>query len=316
MKISVVIATCQRPLLLRRCLTALLMQDFEDYEIIVVSDGTDPASRAVVKGFSSPLLKYAALPAKKGPAAARNIGWRQAAGTLIAFTDDDTIPDTHWLSRLWQHYHGELEAAFTGRLLVPLHGLPTDYELNTAQLEKADFITANCACTKQALERVGGFDERFTTAWREDSDLEFKLLQAGIPIYTVKTAVVAHPVRKAPWGVSLQEQRKSMYNALLFKKFPRLYRQKIQARPAVHYYAIIGCCLLFLLSLPARVGWLTALSLAAWCWLTLSFTVRRLKNTRKTPSHILEMTVTSLLIPFLSVYWTLYGAGKYRVLFF
>ena len=68
-------------------------------------------------------------------------------------------------------------------------------------------------------------------AWREDSDLEFRLLQQGIPIWRLQNALVIHPVRKASWGVSLKEQKKGMFNALLYKKYPGLYRKKIQPRP-------------------------------------------------------------------------------------
>src|SRR5690606_228568 len=105
---------------------------------------------------------------------------------------------------------------------------------------KADFVTANCACTRAALERVHGFDEAFTMAWREDSDLEFRFINQRVPIRFVQQAVVTHPVRKASWGVSLKEQKKSMFNALLYKKYPSLYREKIMKRPLWNYYAMAG----------------------------------------------------------------------------
>lgn len=317
MKISVVIATYKRPALLKRCLEALLAQDLSPsaYEIIVVGDGFDISTQQVILDLYAANIHYFALPEKKGPAAARNLGWQQAAGELIAFTDDDTIPDRGWLSAFRQAYHGELMAAYTGRLVVPVPEWPTDYELNTARLETAAFITANCACAAAALALTGGFDERFATAWREDSDLEFKLLQAGIPIRLVQNAVVVHPVRPAPWGISLREQRKSMYNALLFKKFPRLYRARIQPSPVWSYYIIIGCALLCIGALLTGRLWLASAALMAWFLLTLAFTFRRLAHTVRNRDHVTEMFVTSLFIPFLSVYWTLYGAWKYRVFF-
>ena len=53
-----------------------------------------------------------------------------------------------------------------------------------------------------------------------------------------------------------------------------------------------------------------------WLGLTLHFASRRLRETRHTPGHILEMVYTSILIPPLSIFWRLYGAFHYRVLFF
>src|SRR5207248_10767874 len=56
-------------------------------------------------------------------------------------------------------------------------------------------------------------------------------------------AEVIHPLRPARWGVSLSQQRKSMFNALLYKKHPVLYRQELQAAPPWHYYGIAGALL-------------------------------------------------------------------------
>ena len=256
MKISVVIPTFRRPQLLQNCLASLMKQNFPktDFEVIVVSDGPDEMTRNIVSGFSfmNDHFIYMQMPQKKGPAAARNFGWRRANGVLIAFTDDDTLPDTDWLQNLWKAYKGEKEIAFTGKIKVPLSHSPTDYEKNTAGLETAAFVTANCCCSKAALQRVEGFDERFSMAWREDSDLEFKLLRHKVPIVRVADALVVHPVRQAPWGISLKEQKKGMFNALLFKKHPGLYREKIQPGPPWNYYVMVGSFLLLLIGIVTK----------------------------------------------------------------
>ena len=320
MKISVVIPTFQRPHLLRRCLSALTEQSFDqkNFEIIVVSDGPDEMTKAVVADFLSTDRRFIFLqmPIKKGPAAARNFGWTNANGILIAFTDDDTIPDKDWLQNFWLAYKGEKEIAYTGSIKVPLSATPTDYEKNTAGLETADFVTANCCCTKAALEKTGGFDERFSMAWREDSDLEFKLLLHQIPIVQVRDALVVHPVRQAPWGVSIKEQKKGMFNALLYKKYPELFRQKIQPSPPWNYYVMVAAIIVFVTAIITTALWLALLAFIVWLALFVSFLGRRLKHTSKVTAHVAEMIVTSLCIPFVSVYWQLYGAWRYKVLFF
>jgi GT2 family glycosyltransferase len=318
-KISVVIPTYQRPGLLLRCLQALKRQTFagESFEVIIVSDGPDIITKnlSVQLSFLMPLVIFLHTPEKKGPAAARNFGWRRANGTLIAFTDDDTIPDVDWLNNIWQSYKGEREIAYTGRIKVPLSGIPTDYEMNTAGLETAEFVTANCCCTKAALEKTGGFDERFSMAWREDSDLEFQLMLHQIPIVHLENALVVHPVRQAPWGVSIKEQKKGMFNALLYKKYPELYRKKIQLAPLWNYYLIVLSGLVFIATVFTAYKGIALISVLFWFLLTASFIQKRLKGTSKMPMHIVEMIVTSICIPFISVYWQLYGAWKYRVLF-
>jgi glycosyltransferase involved in cell wall biosynthesis len=320
MKISVIIPTYKRPELLLRCVKALVQQDFakEDYEIIVVSDGFDDQSEEILMPFfnrPSPSLHFFPLPKKAGPAAARNMGWQFAESELVAFTDDDCIPDERWLSSLWNAWQ-KLEqkyVAFSGRTVVPLPSAsPTDYERNIAQLEKAEFITANCACTKAALEKVGGLDEQFTMAWREDSDLQFKFIAASIPVLKIKDAIVTHPVRKAPWGVSIREEKKGMFNALLYKKYPHLYRTKIQSHPPWHYYLIAFFLLLFIIAVLQKSLWLSVGSAACWFSLTTWFAMKRLAYTSHSIQHILEMFFTSAVIPVLSLYYRLYGAWKYK----
>jgi hypothetical protein len=73
-------------------------------------------------------------------------------------------------------------ATVSGHVLVPLGEHPTDYERNAALLPGAGFVTANCFCRGDALDRVGAFDERYEAAWREDSDLRFALDETGLPI--------------------------------------------------------------------------------------------------------------------------------------
>jgi glycosyltransferase involved in cell wall biosynthesis len=319
MKISVVIPTYQRPHLLANCLNALSEQIFDkaDFEVIIVSDGPDEQTQQAVDAYAITGIKvrYLCLPEKKGPAAARNYGWLNAKGAIIAFTDDDCIPDKNWLKEIATHLQPDKLQAITGKVLVPRSKRPTDYEQNTAGLETADFITANCACTKLTLLKTGGFDEQFSMAWREDSDLEFKLLSERIPIKHIESAVVTHPVRKASWGISIKEQKKTLYNALLYKKYPRLYRQKIQPAPPVLYYAIILAFLILLSGIIVNSSTVTAFGLAIWAGLNIHFIIKRLYGKSLSPKHIAEMIATSLVIPFVSVYWQWYGAVKYKVLF-
>ena len=320
-RISVIIPTYRRPTLLARCIESLTGQLFDKnaYEIIVVSDGPDKETARIVqkwKTHSYPRILYYTLPVKKGPAAARNMGWRKANGRLIAFTDDDCIPSRDWLQSIWEEYRGEEDMAFAGEIIVPLPKRPTDYEWNISLLENASFATANCACTKKALTKVHGFDENFTLAWREDSDLEFKLLLHDIPIHHLQHAIVIHPARQTRWGACITDQKKSMFNALLYKKYPELYRQKIQARPPWHYYIMIILFLLIIAGLISHSLPLTEIALISWIFLVIRFARKRLSATSRAFKHILEITFTSMIIPFISVYWRVYGACRYKVLFF
>lgn len=344
--VSIIIPTYKRPALLMKCLHSLLSQNFpkDEYEIIVVTDGPDEQTNAVVlqcdrharltetgiceeaslassgqvashQPFSSRLFCYS-LSEKKGPAAARNTGWKIARGKFILFTDDDCIPALDWVQNYYNAFtfYPETLIAFTGKIIVPTSRKPTDFEINTAHLETADFVTANCACTKAALEMVNGFDEAFTMAWREDSDLEFKFVRQGIPIIKIEEAEVIHPVRKAPWGVSLKEQKKSMFDALLFKKHPELYKERIRSSVMWNYLFMILLLTGFFIALIDHSGLIAMFCLSCWIIFQISFITKRLSNASHSFRHITEMIATSILIPFFSVFWNLYGSYKFKVL--
>jgi GT2 family glycosyltransferase len=317
---SVVVPTYRRPEFLDRCLAALVAQDFDtrSYEIIVADNAASRDTRMQVerwiKRAARPHIRYLAAGQKPGPAAARNAGWRAAQGAIIAFTDDDCVPDRGWLKAGMSAFHDGLAAA-SGRIVMPLPPSPTDYERNEASLQHVEFVTANCFCRREVLEKVGGFDERFATAWREDSDLHFTLLEKGFQVAHAADALVVHPVRPAPWGISLLQQRKSLFNALLYKKHPGFYRERIQTSPPWHYYATVAALLAGLgLGLANRpVPSVAAFGL--WVLLTGRFCLLRLRDTSHSPRHVAEMIVTSALIPPISVFWRLRGAVRFRVRF-
>jgi GT2 family glycosyltransferase len=324
--ISVVIPTYRRPDLLERCLFALNAQDLDPslFEIRVVDDASSSETLLQVERLSKQFrvpLTYLANPIRSGPAAARNRGWRSAQGKIIAFTDDDTIPDVSWLRQGLAEMSRPGVIAVAGKVVVPLPENPTDYELDAAGLATAEFVTANCFCTKEALEKVGGFDERFTQAWREDSDLHFSLLgfihrsEGTLKMVRNSKAIVVHPIRPGKWGVSLSQQKKSMFNALLYNKHPRLFREKIQAQPPWRNYLAAVCVVVSVIAAVLQNSPIFCVATVGWLLISIHFCLHRLQSSSKRLSHVFEMFFTSSLIPLLSVYWRIRGAFKFKVLF-
>jgi cellulose synthase/poly-beta-1,6-N-acetylglucosamine synthase-like glycosyltransferase len=357
-EVSVVVPTYKRPDLLKRCLQALLSQDFDPsaYEVIVVDDAAEEETRRVVESLAQQAETYAVLPGpdfpqpahsrasldmphtqvkihsswvglsglprlmyipvlkRCGPAAARNCGWRATAGEIIAFTDDDCIPAQDWLRTGVRAFDGGADGV-SGRVIVPLPPDPTDYERDAAGLSRSLFVTANCFYRREVLSLAGGFDEDFSLPWREDSDLYFRLLRLGCKLIEAPDAVVIHPVRPVRWGISLKQQRKSMFNALLYKKHPKLYRRMLQANPPWGYYFTLAALFVTLFALISQNPTLFWIGFGVWTTLTLRFCVQRLVQASRSLSHLIEMLITSALIPPLSVYWRLRGAIKFRVFF-
>lgn len=330
-RVSVVVPTCGRPELLLRGLQALVSQTLApaDYEIVVVDDGHAAATSGLLEAIAErlhrgegPALRTLRTPRpRSGPAAARNAGWRAARADLVAFTDDDTVPAADWLARglAAMDAAGPATLALAGRVVVPLPpGAPTDHARMTQGLERTAFVTANAFVRRAALVQVGGFDERFTRAWREDSDLQFRLQDAGggdAAVGRCEDAVVAHPVRPERWGVSLRTQRHAFFEALLAKKHPRRYRTQGALPVPWRFHAIVGLALAAAgLALAGVTGSAVVAGGLAAAGI-LEFAVRRLAGTAHDAAHVGEMLATSALIPFLSVYWRLRGAWHWKTWF-
>jgi GT2 family glycosyltransferase len=323
LRVSVVLPTRQRPQLLERCLTELVTQTLapERYEIVICDDGANDATRSLVERFAQAHrargldVHYLPIRDTHGPAAARNAGWRHARAPVIAFTDDDTIPEPHWLEAGLAAMTPEAAAA-SGAIVVPVPAHPTDYEADASGLERAEFATANAFVRRVALATVGGFDERFTAAWREDSDLQFALLRAGGDIVRAPDAIVVHPVRPARWGVSLAQQRNSRFEALLYSKYRRLYKRHIARKPPLNYYAIALAAIATVLGAAGEMPPIAMAGGCVWFALTVRFFARRMRGRSRDWKHVAEMAITSILIPFLSIYWRIRGAISYRTWFF
>lgn len=319
--VSVVVPTCGRPELLNRCLDALTRQTIDPvrYEIIVVDDAPNAATRDAVQGWAARmaarglLIHYLPSSGPHGPAAARNKGWHAARARIVAFTDDDTTPDPRWLSVGLDAFRNGAEAVW-GRIVMPLNGTPTDYERDAKGLETAEFVTANCLCRKSVLEQLNGFDERFRLAWREDADFYFRLLRNGVNVRHVPEALVIHPVRAAKWGVSLSQQKKVVFDVLLYKKHPTLYRKKIRPHARLDYYITVLSLLLCFIGMLAGSVVVAAAAGVAWLGLTARFCAMRLYGTVKTPAHIAEMIVTSALIPPIALFWRIVGMFRFKAL--
>ena len=183
--LSVVVATRNRPDMLRDCLAALRAARRKDDEIIVVdSASTPPLPRS---GDDVNLLRCD----HKGASAARNLGWRSARHEIVAFVDDDVRVARDWTAHIAASFEDASCAFVTGRL-VP--DVDCERPVTVADFANPFVIdgtsrgtigaSANCAIRRDALDQLGGFDERLGPgtwfAAAEDLDLFDRLLAAGL----------------------------------------------------------------------------------------------------------------------------------------
>jgi len=219
--ISVVIPAHNRPGFLEKTLKALLEQDLRDFEVLAVGFKGKNTIKLVKKKFKDKKVKFFNIDSRF-PDKKRNFGIKKARAGIIAFTDDDCLPDKNWLSEIAKIFRAS-------KSLAGVEGLTYNnnkklYFHATENLKGGKFPACNYAFRKKWLERVGGFDEEYNF-FREDTDLAFKVLKAGGKIVFDRNARVFHPPRALPLHFPLKELKMVKGDIRLYKKFPRLYRQ-------------------------------------------------------------------------------------------
>lgn len=205
--ISVIIATHGRPRLMAECVAALSRQSLAPhrYEVIIADDCTPvPLTREGLRLHEYPHLQVTLTRTahQSGPSGARNRAVELARGTLLAVTDDDCLPDAHWLEALWQAHLAHPQALLGGKL----YNVATDLVAAEASQVISDMVYAwynrdpencrffsmnNSAVGREAFLEMGMFDEDFRGA-SEDRDFCERWYAAGRPMRFVADAVIGH----------------------------------------------------------------------------------------------------------------------------
>jgi histidinol-phosphate phosphatase family protein len=281
--------------------------------VLLVDDRADRSRPLVAPRHLGPLLRRVhVVPGEsRGPAAARNRGWRAAREGWVAFLDDDVIPPPGWRAALAADLEGlgPEVAGSQGTIRVPLprHRRPTDWERNVAGLERAQWATADMAYRREALAAVGGFDERFPRAYREDADLGLRLTAAGYRIESGRRAIL-HPVGAAGPGVSLAKQAGNADDALMRRLHGPGWRGRAgvpRGRRPRHLATVAAAVLAAATSRVSPRS--AALAAAAWAAATAELGWARVAPGPRTRQEIATMAWTSLALPFAAAGWWLVG---------
>jgi len=227
-RVSVVVCTYNGSRTIRECLNGLRELHYPDFEVIVVNDGSTDATPAIASEFDVRLISTE----NRGLSSARNTGWREATGEIVAYIDDDAYPDPDWLTHLAATFLRTADAGVGGPNISPpgdgpiakcvalAPGNPVHVMLTDREAEHIP--GCNMAFRRAALAAIGGFDEQFRVAG-DDVDVCWALRERGWTLGFSPAAVVWHHRRNSLRAYWKQQVGYGRAEGLLERKWPEKY---------------------------------------------------------------------------------------------
>lgn len=244
---SIIVPTYNRPKQLVICLQSLTRLDYprDQFEVIVIDDGSDTSLQPVVDCFSNHLDITLLNQIHTGPATARNAGAERAKGEFLAFTDDDCTPAPDWLQKLAENFNEIPVRAIGGRIL---NALSKNIYSTTSQIivdvayvhynanpnPTRFFASNNLTVPAGPFHAIGGFDTTFKTA--EDREFCDRWQRNDLQITYVSEALVYHSNIlnfRSFWrqhfnygrGAYRYHQKRTQYGAGRFRPDLKFYRR-------------------------------------------------------------------------------------------
>jgi glycosyltransferase involved in cell wall biosynthesis len=209
--ISVVICTYNRAESLSDTLRGVGQLDYPDYEVIVVNGPSHDSTESLLVVEQKGLVK-AIKCSSRNISASRNIGVAAAGGEIVAFIDDDAVPHPKWLSFLAPKYADERVGGVGGftvdntgqrfqsrKVLCDRYG---NAHSVSAMFDERPFsrigsplypslLGTNSSFRRNALERIGGFDNTFSY-FLDETDVCLRLVDVGYLVVFEPSALVFH----------------------------------------------------------------------------------------------------------------------------
>lgn len=219
-KISVIIPVYNAEKTILYTLTALEGQSRNDFEVIIVDDGSTDMSAKLVAQFR----EQNNLPIKlihqenSGPARARNVGVEQAEGEMLIFLDADCIPLENWVKEMTSLLGKDVAGCYCGNTVRNTESIVAryvDYEMTKRHKgmigKDIDAIsTYSASFLKRIFTECSGFDTHYREASGEDFDLAFNIARAGYKLRFINTTFV-YQYHPDSWRKYLRRQFKRGY---------------------------------------------------------------------------------------------------------
>jgi glycosyltransferase involved in cell wall biosynthesis len=225
LKISPIICTHNRAAYLPQAIRSLMEQSVarDDYEIIVIDNGSTDATREVTNSLmrEAPNLRYV-HESNAGLSCARNRGIKEAAAPIVAFLDDDAIAANNWLAAILDAFAIAPRPDCVGGPVEPWWEVPKPswFPASLLGCHRLDYgprphwcnypsehpIGCNMAFIKKRVDQVGGFNV-LLQKYNDETELMRRIVEADGRIYYEPRARVRHLVAKDRLSLGWQMRR-------------------------------------------------------------------------------------------------------------
>ncbi|OGI09590.1 MAG: hypothetical protein A2X41_06620 [Candidatus Margulisbacteria bacterium GWE2_39_32] len=228
---SVIIPTFNRRDILKETILSLSSQTFTDFELIIADDGSSDGTEKMVAELKTSFPVRYQWHKNAGRSAARNMGLKMARGKVVVFIDDHVYSDSRLLE---EHYNFHQKYGATKikviRGFAPLVRDKSEIPAQAAYQDMStfkfkgennpfiSFFTGNVSIDKEALEKVGGFEEDFKEYGFQDSELGYRLVKAGYHIKVNPNAIVYVFSAKLSFEKRCDKSRQAGHSAVVLLK--------------------------------------------------------------------------------------------------
>lgn len=227
-KVTVITPIYNNARMIGECLDSLLPQDYPDYEVIVVDDGSTDDTPVEVGKYPVKLLVNPHL----GISAARNAAIRAAAGEIIMTMDSDLKVPGDLISRMVDELLADEKRGVVMAwwdISNPENLVPAlifrGYEYYVRNLEEPNFFWGYCfAIRKKIFDQIGYFDE--TLPLVEDVDFAYRMISAGYTVKILKNVRVRHYFRDSLWAHLSRHFRTARHKFLYVRREKRFTDQR------------------------------------------------------------------------------------------
>jgi len=228
MQISIIIPTYNRSEILFECLKRLEVQTFpkENFEVIVVDDGSEEDIKAVVEKFKKINILYLKQ-SKEGQAKALNLGIKEAHGEIVVFLDNDMMVVPEFVEEHFRSHIGKDKTVVRGAYTNTTDfKRPKEGATCKQFYSRAFFITGNVSIRKSDVLEIGLFDEDFTQYGWLDLELGKRLRKRGFSAFTNSKAFSYHyqkPIELADLpALAEKEIQRGRMGVVYYRKHPSL----------------------------------------------------------------------------------------------